>query len=165
LSFSLIISLLSLAGIPPLLGFYAKQFTLYAALESGHYFLAVLAIVTSVISASYYLKIIRLNFSTDTYYKESAILMEGYNQEVIQDKYETTAGQIPNGQAPKTGAEFLEGAGGDKESTSSVIDMLPYPVSYFISFFTLFILIYAIKPSIISSSTGVLSLYLLGFLH
>jgi NADH-ubiquinone oxidoreductase chain 2 len=60
LSLSLAICLFSMAGIPPLVGFFAKQFVLYSAVQSGYYFISILAILVSVISASYYLKIIRL---------------------------------------------------------------------------------------------------------
>jgi NADH-ubiquinone oxidoreductase chain 2 len=58
LSLSLIICLLSLAGIPPLLGFFSKQFVLLSAVESGYWFMAFVAILTSVISASYYLRMV-----------------------------------------------------------------------------------------------------------
>lgn len=60
LSLSLSICLFSMAGIPPLMGFFSKQFVLYSAIQSGYYFMAIVAIIVSVISASYYLKIIRL---------------------------------------------------------------------------------------------------------
>jgi NADH-ubiquinone oxidoreductase chain 2 len=60
LSLSLSICLFSMAGLPPLIGFFSKQFVLYSAIESGYYFMAVLAIIASVISASYYLKIIKV---------------------------------------------------------------------------------------------------------
>jgi NADH-ubiquinone oxidoreductase chain 2 len=60
LSLSLSICLFSMAGIPPLIGFFSKQFVLYSAIQSGYYFMAIIAILVSVISASYYLKIIRL---------------------------------------------------------------------------------------------------------
>ena len=46
--------------IPPLIGFFAKQQVLYAATHTGYYFLAILAILVSVISASYYLKIVKV---------------------------------------------------------------------------------------------------------
>jgi len=58
LSLSLIICLFSLAGIPPLLGFFSKQFVLLSAVESGYWFMAFVAILTSVISASYYLRMV-----------------------------------------------------------------------------------------------------------
>ena len=48
-----------MAVIPPLIGFFAKQFVLYSAIQSGYYFMAIIGIIVSVISASYYLKIIK----------------------------------------------------------------------------------------------------------
>ena len=67
LSIALTICLFSMAGIPPLIGFFSKQFVLYSAIQSGYYFMAIVAIVVSVISASYYLKIIRvLHSENDT---------------------------------------------------------------------------------------------------
>nr|WVH37953.1 NADH dehydrogenase subunit 2 [Fomes fomentarius] len=60
LSLSLTICLFSMAGIPPLLGFFSKQFVLYSAMQSEYYFMGIIAILVSVISASYYLKIIKI---------------------------------------------------------------------------------------------------------
>nr|YP_010160565.1 NADH dehydrogenase subunit 2 [Gymnopilus junonius]QRH17751.1 NADH dehydrogenase subunit 2 [Gymnopilus junonius] len=63
LSLSLGVSLFSLAGVPPLIGFFSKQFVLYSSLQDGYYFISIIAIIVSVISASYYLKIIKLLFT------------------------------------------------------------------------------------------------------
>ena len=60
LSISLTICLLSMAGTPPFLGFFSKQFVLYSAIESGYYFMSLAGILVSIISASYYLRIIRI---------------------------------------------------------------------------------------------------------
>ena len=60
LSISLTICLLSMAGTPPLLGFFSKQFVLFSAIESGYYFMAISGILVSIVSASYYLRIIRI---------------------------------------------------------------------------------------------------------
>ena len=60
LALSLCICLFSMAGIPPLIGFFSKQFVLYSAIESGYYFMTFIAILVSIISASYYLKIIKV---------------------------------------------------------------------------------------------------------
>uniref|UniRef100_UPI0030E56FDD NADH dehydrogenase subunit 2 n=1 Tax=Daedaleopsis nitida TaxID=1140402 RepID=UPI0030E56FDD len=60
LSLSLTICLFSMAGVPPLLGFFSKQFVLYSAMQSEYYFISIIAILVSVISASYYLKIIKV---------------------------------------------------------------------------------------------------------
>lgn len=62
LALSLTITLFSFVGIPPLMGFFAKQMVLSAALDSGFIFLALIAILTSVISAVYYLSIIKEMF-------------------------------------------------------------------------------------------------------
>lgn len=59
--------LFSIVGVPPLIGFFGKQSVLIAAIESGYGFLAIIGIVTSVISASYYLNLIRsIQFNTNT---------------------------------------------------------------------------------------------------
>ena len=59
LALSFTITIFSFVGIPPLIGFFAKQMVLTAALDSGYVFLALVAILTSVISAVYYLNIIK----------------------------------------------------------------------------------------------------------
>ncbi len=59
LSLSLAITIFSFVGIPPLLGFFAKQMVLSAALDNGYVFLTLVAIITSVISAVYYLSVIK----------------------------------------------------------------------------------------------------------
>lgn len=56
------ISLFSMAGIPPLLGFFAKYNVLSAAISSGYYISSIIGIITSVISAFYYIKIVRILF-------------------------------------------------------------------------------------------------------
>ncbi len=62
LALSLTVTIFSFAGIPPLIGFFAKQMVLSAALDAGYVFLALIAILTSVISAVYYLNIIKQVF-------------------------------------------------------------------------------------------------------
>ena len=78
LSISLTICLLSMAGTPPLLGFFSKQFVLYSAIESGYYFMAISGILVSIISASYYLRIIRI-LHTETELNNS-LKAEGHNE-------------------------------------------------------------------------------------
>lgn len=58
LSFSLVVAIFSMAGIPPLPGFFAKQGVLFSAAQVDQYLMALLCIVVSVISATYYLKLI-----------------------------------------------------------------------------------------------------------
>ncbi|RYE14131.1 MAG: NADH-quinone oxidoreductase subunit N, partial [Rickettsiales bacterium] len=60
LALSMAVILFSMAGIPPLVGFFAKQAVLLAAVKNGFIFLALVGIITSVISAAYYLRIIKV---------------------------------------------------------------------------------------------------------
>lgn len=69
LALSLVITLFSFIGIPPLIGFFAKQMVLSAALDSGYFFLTFVAIITSVISAAYYLSVIKQIFFEKVDYK------------------------------------------------------------------------------------------------
>lgn len=67
LSLSLAVSLFSMAGIPPLVGFFAKAQVLYSATQNGYYFISIVAIIVSVISAYYYLQIIKvMHFDSQT---------------------------------------------------------------------------------------------------
>ena len=59
LSLSLAITIFSFVGIPPLVGFFAKQMVLSAALDSGYIFISLIGILTSVIGAVYYLNVIK----------------------------------------------------------------------------------------------------------
>ena len=58
----LAILLFSLAGIPPLAGFFAKFYVFLAAIESGLYALAVVGVLLSVVGAFYYLRIVKIMY-------------------------------------------------------------------------------------------------------
>jgi NADH-quinone oxidoreductase subunit N len=58
----MLVLMLSLAGIPPLMGFYAKLSVLQAVLGTGQVWLAVVAVVFSLIGAYYYLRVIKLMY-------------------------------------------------------------------------------------------------------
>ena len=59
-AFSFLILFFSLAGIPPLGGFFAKFFVFMSVIESELYALAIIGLLTTVISAFYYLKVIKI---------------------------------------------------------------------------------------------------------
>lgn len=65
IAISLSITLFSFVGIPPLIGFFAKQMVLSAALAEGYVFITLIAVITSVIGAVYYLNIIKNMFFSD----------------------------------------------------------------------------------------------------
>nr|AIN75536.1 NADH-plastoquinone oxidoreductase subunit 2 [Campanula americana] len=69
LALSLALCLLSLGGLPPLAGFFGKLYLFWCGWQAGLYFLVLIALLTSVLSIYYYLKIIKL-------------LMNGRNQEI-----------------------------------------------------------------------------------
>ena len=58
----MVVFLLSLAGIPPLAGFFAKFYVFSAVVEKRYFFMAAAAAVNSAIAAYYYLRIIRLMY-------------------------------------------------------------------------------------------------------
>jgi NADH-ubiquinone oxidoreductase chain 2 len=134
LSLSLTICLFSMAGVPPLIGFFGKQFVLYSAVQSGYYFISILAIFVSVISASYYLKLIRLLHS------------DSENTENLGYKVENTS----------SNAGLRLASGGNETQISNFH-------SFTISILTLTILFFVLKPSILINSTQLLSLSLFYF--
>jgi NADH-quinone oxidoreductase subunit N len=67
LTYASVLALLmfSLAGIPPLAGFWAKWYVFLPAIKAGLYPLAVIGVVTSVVGAFYYLRIVKVMFFDD----------------------------------------------------------------------------------------------------
>jgi len=65
LALSMIVCLFSMAGIPPLMGFFAKYAVLYTAIHNGYYFVSIVAILASVVSAAYYLRVVRVIYFDD----------------------------------------------------------------------------------------------------
>lgn len=61
-SYGIALMMFSMAGIPPLAGFFGKIFVFKAAVDGGHIVLAVIGVLTSVVAAYYYLKIIKIMF-------------------------------------------------------------------------------------------------------
>jgi len=64
-AFFLLILMFSLAGIPPMAGFFAKFYVFLAAINAGLYALAVIGVVTSVVGAYYYLAIVKTMYFDD----------------------------------------------------------------------------------------------------
>ena len=62
MSLGLMIILFSLAGIPPLAGFFAKFYIFMAVIENEMYTLAIIGLVTTVVSAFYYIRIIKIMY-------------------------------------------------------------------------------------------------------
>tara|TARA_B100001109_G_C18422953_1_gene271757 strand:+ start:17 stop:418 length:402 start_codon:yes stop_codon:yes gene_type:complete len=60
ISLALLIILFSLAGIPPMAGFFAKFYIFVSVIEQSMYFLAIIGLLSTVIAAFYYLRIIKI---------------------------------------------------------------------------------------------------------
>ena len=72
------IFMFSLAGIPPMIGFFAKLEIISASLNKGYVFISIIAIICSLISAAYYLKVVRyIFFSTND--SSNANITNNYN--------------------------------------------------------------------------------------
>jgi len=94
LALSLAITIFSFVGIPPLVGFFAKQLVLSAALDSGYIFITLIAILTSVISAVYYLNIIKQVFFDTPDYKINSILKNKIINATIYSNNNITSKQL-----------------------------------------------------------------------
>jgi NADH-quinone oxidoreductase subunit N len=62
LAFALALLMFSMAGIPPLAGFFGKLYVFLAAVDAGLYTLAIIGVLASVVGAFYYLRIIKLMY-------------------------------------------------------------------------------------------------------
>ena len=71
IAFSFVILMFSMAGIPPLAGFFGKWVVFYSAVNSGLLFLAVIGVLTSVVGAFYYLRIIKI-----MYFEENEVKLD-----------------------------------------------------------------------------------------
>ena len=79
LAISFLIILFSLAGIPPLGGFFAKFYVFKAVLEQEMYVLAIVGLLTTVISAFYYLRIIKI-----IYFDEKSNTFDEVKNKLVQ---------------------------------------------------------------------------------
>jgi NADH-quinone oxidoreductase subunit N len=59
LAISLLIALMSLAGIPPLAGFFGKLQIFTTAAENGHFFLILFAVLNNVLALYYYIQVLK----------------------------------------------------------------------------------------------------------
>jgi NADH-ubiquinone oxidoreductase chain 2 len=154
-----------------LIGFFSKQFVLYSALQNGYYFISLIAIIVSVISASYYLKIIKVLHTDHDYFEDK--LLKGAVEENKAPNQSNV--HLNEDKVFKEFKEFKEGesrVGGSlsKNSYPLLLDLdldleqskttLTNTHSFVISSLTLIILLFFIKPYIILNSTQLLSLSL-----
>jgi len=85
LAFCLSVTIFSLAGIPPLIGFFAKQQVLLASMQMDYFYLSIIAIFTSVIGAAYYLRIIKFIYFYDDVFMP--YYLSNFNMNSFRDNY------------------------------------------------------------------------------
>jgi len=135
LSLSLALCLFSMAGIPPLMGFFAKAQVLYSSIQNGYYFISIIAILVSVVSAYYYLQIIRvMHFDSADSNDTSIITNPSLSTSVESDKGESLT---------------LE---------NSPVSVLNNTHTYLISVLTLSLTLFMLKPSILLNSIHLMAL-------
>ncbi|MGH8123395.1 MAG: NADH-quinone oxidoreductase subunit N, partial [Rudaea sp.] len=61
-AFVMLLAMFSLAGVPPLFGFFAKLLVLEAAIDAGFWWLAIVAIVSAVVGCFYYLRVVKVMY-------------------------------------------------------------------------------------------------------
>jgi NADH-ubiquinone oxidoreductase chain 2 len=167
-----------------LIGFFSKQFVLYSALQNGYYFISLIAITVSVISASYYLKIIKV-LHTDHDYFEDKLLKGAVEENKAPNQSNVLLNEDKEVKKPllkkvedvkelykeegaKVGVESRVGVSLSPITYPHLLDLeleleqskttLTNTHSFVISSLTLIILLFFIKPSIILNSTQLLSL-------
>lgn len=136
------------------MGFFAKQFVLFSAIQSGYYFISIVGIIVSVISASYYLKIIRVLHSTPT-------TKTGLDVKSPVQKKKSSVGvanRIVSLDGKSVGAEKIKQ--NIKFHINNFESIITSSHSFLISILTLSILLFVLKPSILLNSTQLLSLSL-----
>nr|YP_009710625.1 NADH dehydrogenase subunit 2 [Amanita brunnescens]QFZ98574.1 NADH dehydrogenase subunit 2 [Amanita brunnescens] len=160
LSLSLAICLFSMAGIPPLIGFFSKQFVLYSAVQEGYNFISIVAILASVVSASYYLKIIKVLYTSIE--NEDTISLESENNLNSKDTVPLLVSREI--QRVSSEANKVSSLSSDYfvEKQSGTIELTNFH-SYLISLLTLSILFFILKPNLILNSTQLLSLSIFNF--
>jgi NADH-ubiquinone oxidoreductase chain 2 len=122
LAISLAITIFSFVGVPPLIGFFGKQMVLSAALDKGLIFLSLVAILTSVIGAIYYLSLIKEMFFSKPEYKfNSSLENVEFKGTLVSSNKKTTNKEI-------------------KITYKDVV--LSSPISFIISWITLVILMF-----------------------
>lgn len=80
LSFVMMLAMFSLGGIPPFAGFFSKFFIFASAAEQGFYVLVLIAVVNTIISLYYYLRVVKAMFIDSSENPIPTIRTESYNR-------------------------------------------------------------------------------------
>lgn len=155
LTLSFVISLFSIAGTPPLLGFFAKQQVLLSALSVGFIFVSIIAINMSVVSAVYYLKLIQvssfINSNIPSTLKNMLLIANKKQELQLNNEIQ----KANNSNIINSIASTPVGAYTNLNLTFNFSNIH----TYLISILTLIILLYTLKPTLLLNLTYILSSY------
>lgn len=168
LTISFAISLFSMAGVPPLLGFYGKQQVLLTAISVGFIFVSIIAINMSVISAYYYLKLIQVSSFISpnlTSIIQNIISSSSPNVSSLKESLITetsTPQKIELNYFNNNNSTLINSLNlnNDLQLQSSITQyqtIIQNSHSYLISIITLIILLFTFKPNILFNFTNILS--------
>lgn len=149
LALALSVILFSMAGIPPLVGFFAKQAVLLAAVKNGFIFLSLVAIITSVISAAYYLRVIKVMLF-----------------DLVDDEKNLTFSSKKNALVLDLSSSFKS-----EDSSLKALEQLTFidksykgemsnSLSFSISILTILTIVFVLKPLLILNSAHIMALSL-----
>jgi NADH-ubiquinone oxidoreductase chain 2 len=148
--------------IPPLIGFVGKQSVLYSSISTGYYFISIIAILTSIIGAYYYLKIIKTLLFTSSManfdLKRFEPLKSMTSPLLLNFPMENTVENSNLNLKSLSKYLFKVSLKNDKFSTATNENNNIH--SFLISFLTLIILLFVIQPSILLNSIRLLVLYI-----
>jgi NADH-ubiquinone oxidoreductase chain 2 len=150
LALSMLVCLFSMAGVPPMVGFFAKYNVLYVAMLNGHHAIALLGVVTSVISAAYYLRIVRVLYF-DRFITSNDASVPGIENLSYPLPGSTSLTAVPQGGPGVQSATIAN------SYTSLAISSLH---SYVIACLTMFMLLFMLQPAIMLNSTQLLAMTL-----
>jgi NADH-ubiquinone oxidoreductase chain 2 len=147
LALSMAIILFSMAGIPPLVGFFAKQAVLLSAVKNGFIFLALVGIITSVISAAYYLRVIK-------------VMVFDSSLEKTNDKVELNEVASNKKLVNESDKLLLLNASTGFPAHINGNTQLSNSLSFSISILTVLTLFFVLKPTLILNSAHIMALSL-----
>lgn len=164
LALTMAVILFSMAGIPPLVGFFAKQMVLLSAVKNGFVFLALVGIITSVISAAYYLRVIKVMlFDPSSSDFESNNINKIALKEDLNDKFndKNFSKESSNLREEKRSSNSII----KKENPSPALSQsyngaMTMSLSFSISILTVLIIFFVLKPSLILNLAHIMALSL-----
>lgn len=145
LALSMLVCLFSMAGVPPMVGFFAKYNVLYVAMLNGHHAIALLGVVTSVISAAYYLRIVRVLY---------------FDHIITSDDSSVPGSENFSYPLPNSTSLTSHGVESTAVANSNVSLSISSLHSYSIACLTMFMLLFMLQPAIMLNSTQLLAMTL-----